>query len=107
MTARLRDAAKALRERAEAASSVTLEAAWGHDGKQVTAGDGQWMVVAETAETNECPALAAYIATMHPLVGLAIADWLDFIAKDWETGYVSVSMFDAARISNLILGTES
>lgn len=45
---------------------------------------------------------AAYIATMHPGVGLALADWLDEGANGYliERGYMSDKALEIARLIN-------
>ena len=116
--ARLREAAKVLRERAEAATPGPWQAvagAWG------LPSDGpDHMRVLQPPHHNASDALArleydrqggddaAYIATVHPLVGLALADWLDAEADEQRWG--RTRDFDAegisARIADLILGGE-
>ena len=49
------------------------------------------------------PLHAAYIATMHPGVGLALADWLDRVAEH-SGRYAGVLVDDALRLADLILG---
>ena len=91
----LRKAATILRERAEAATPgpwgctserrpryiktaspiVVDEADWGPD-----VGD-QFQVVTASDSRAWRYADVAYIATMHPGVGLALADWLDLAAR--------------------------
>lgn len=89
-TERLRAAARVLRERAE-------DAATAHGIDWFASDDALYRVQTETAdgrrgETHSCSACggiastaeetAAYIATMHPPVALALADWLDAEAQD-------------------------
>ena len=95
MTAdRLRQAARVLRERAEATSWSPECGGWWRP-------DDQPPWAAKVAEADidvaECrfPPNADYIATVHPGVGLALADWLDKTADDlarhlpvWEAGIV-------------------
>ena len=76
----LRRAATVLRERAQRSADQTLYTAWASDGEQVTCGAGNWMIVATTRDApdpDDTHPNAVYIATMDPLVGLALADWLD------------------------------
>lgn len=46
---------------------------------------------------------AAYIATMHPGVGVALADWLGRVADDYDIaryGYWSTCALNVARLIN-------
>lgn len=72
--ARLREAARVLRERAEAATPGP----WMVDGSQVypTAHGAPLVAATRTHSLSDTPD-AAYIATVDPLVALALADWLD------------------------------
>lgn len=75
---RLREAARVLREDATAAT----RGAPGPWRTWITS-DRKWTIVDSNSHGNIAPArcvdddVAAYIATMHPGVGLALADWLD------------------------------
>jgi hypothetical protein len=40
---------------------------------------GPWQPLPDGSDVGQSE--AAYIASMHPLVALAVADWLDFTAK--------------------------
>lgn len=51
----------------------------------------------------EGPAFAAWIAAMHPLVGIALADWLDSAAEDAET--IGLDPF-AVAVARAFLGSE-
>ena len=80
LTKRLREAARVLRESATIPSDrgpwswrVTGDRKWA----VVIRDDGEWMAQVDDDDR------AAYIATMHPGVGLALADWLDDVAKSW------------------------
>jgi hypothetical protein len=79
--ARIREAAKVLRDAAENATPGTwFVDGFGRDGYQV---NGAGTVFAdERALHND----AAYIALMAPPVALALADWLDSIAERDESG---------------------
>ena len=117
-----------LRERAEAATLGPWEAS-GQDIERYFSHIGEWGTVA-TAEDRS----AAYIATMHPGVGLALADWLESTTCGFHCGddgmrfpYCSMcedSTFDhecpsrracehtepmrhALRLADLILGSAS
>lgn len=97
--ARLREAARVLRERAEAATPGPWEMFRDPIGIHVESG-GERGLIAD----------AVYIATMHPGVGLALADWLDTAANNaerngWMAGYTEAMRgTSAVRIADLILG---
>ena len=108
---RLREAAKVLRERAERVTPGPWEAFRRGDA------DGPFGVCAETVGDLDQDvyygsgrADAIYIATMHPGVGLALADWLDTAANNaerngWMAGYTEAMRgTSAVRIADLILG---
>jgi hypothetical protein len=104
----LRKAAEILRERAKAAT----QGEWKADGAEVHAlfrGLGYYLAVIEDDETR--PVDAAYIATMHPAVGLALADWLDDEAGRCDLAREHAEdarTYDAAeRIARLIVGGAS
>lgn len=66
----LRKAAETLRQRV----GTTMPGPWWRDGITVRGGpEGRSVASA----TNAVRANAEYVATMHPGVGLALADWLD------------------------------
>ena len=104
-TDRLREAARVLRERAEATTWAPECGGWWlpfvRSAFPVAEAD---VTVAEARDGGT----AAYIATMHPGVGLALADWLDNAAEDDEQQWGRLRDFDAegisARIADLILG---
>lgn len=77
----LREAATRLRELAEAAT----EGPWVPDGPEVGA-DGIWFAatVCGALSDDQDEANAAYIATVHPRVALAVADWLSTVADGEE-----------------------
>ena len=109
---RLREAARVLRERAEAATPGP----WLHIPASVcgpgTLGGGMTGDPEEHVYmgNQHPPEDAAYIATMHPGVGLALADWLDTAANNaerngWMAGYTEAMRgTSAVRIADLILG---
>ena len=114
---RLREAARVLRERAEAATSPPWEARPGPL-------EGHWVAGLGGMPCRPIPGLiededAAYIATMHPGVGLALADWLDGAASNAEfmqavidTGRAdnpdaSLARTKADDVADLILGSAS
>ena len=96
---RLRAAATWLREVAEDATPGSWEVIGGGEylqGPDILVGGG----VGSTTATD-----ADYIATMHPYVALALADWLDHEARmaDWE--YETPP--EALRVAEAILGGTS
>lgn len=107
---RLREAAKVLRERAEAATPGPWEIQQGTP----TMGGGTWTL--RTAgqpgirlgvhEYQHGPGNADYIATVHPGVGLALADWLDYEASI-VSGWIPESRSRAIVLADLILGGAS
>lgn len=69
----LREAAKLLRERAQQAA----EGPWVADGWEIRSGQVQGEWVGETLDIDDEPqseSNSTYAASMHPLVGLALAD---------------------------------
>ena len=78
----LRAAAEKLRALADAATPGPWE--------QTGIGDYGWTVttpgthVAETDDSDRGRADADWIAAMHPGVGLALADWLDLAATEYD-----------------------
>lgn len=89
----LREAAELLREQAEATDT---RGAWEVGQRYLR--DGDWIrpvydedgTVCEIHEGNaneapkSCKALAEHIASWHPVVALAVADWLDSAARTYE-----------------------
>ena len=105
---RLREAAKVLRERATAATPGPWQ---GRDGAswaaQVCVLDGDGHPVAATSMTESVPSAlsdATYIATMHPGVGLALAEWLNQAAL--HTDEPNPLTNRAVQIADLILGVD-
>jgi len=91
----IRRAAKLMRERAQAATPGPWRAAKG-DFAGVTypciltaAGDPAdpetWLMATGTAGSRQEPD-ATHAASMHPGVGLALAEWLDAAAQMWDEG---------------------
>lgn len=70
----LREAASLMRERAEAAT----RGPWFADGRDVR-GPGDWMDADFVLGFDACPTQvdADHIASWHPVVALAVADWLE------------------------------
>lgn len=114
--ARLREAAKVLRERAGSATPGPWVAVAGALGDPADGPDH--MRVLQAPHKDAVTALArldydryggadaVYIALVHPLVGLALADWLDDEACRIEM--TGVRLFESPmRLADLILGTES
>lgn len=110
---RLREAARVLRERARTATPwpwVTHPVGARADVRGLpenTSHDyrGNAVATAGDSEFGACPAKDAhYIATMHPGVGLALAELLDGLACDspWDFRHDN-----ALAIADLILGGQS
>ena len=80
----LRKAATILRDRATS-SFFSSPGPWKSMHHGVATDDGQWVcTVSSTLGKYEPEAMNRhYIATMHPGVGLALADWLEGIAAGW------------------------
>lgn len=118
---RLRDAAKVLRERAKAAKPGPWVAAdehgdlgpdafpaWcvcqmrpGHEHMSPT--EGYVTDVAQTfSDSQAVDHDATFIATMHPGVALALADWLDYTAER----VIGETLRRATTVADLILGAE-
>lgn len=102
--AELRRAAATLRNRAEAATPGPWR-------PEYSKGSGDCVLDAESTNCLDSVARtthfrsgldAAYIATVHPAVGLALADWLDEGANGYliERGYMSDKALDIARLIN-------
>lgn len=100
---RLREAARVLREGAAILDDkgpwswhVTGDRKWA----VVTRDDGEWMAQVDDDDR------AVYIATMHPGVGLALADLLDMEAWRNEQDFDFVDLTHSYAIADLILGGE-
>lgn len=102
----LRSAAQVLRERAEAATAGS----WHADAWEIYSGHVGGLWVAESCDTDDPPRAEGngrYIATVHPGVGLALAQLLDEHADSVEEddGQVVTSAVDqAVKLARLILG---
>lgn len=107
---RLREAARVLRERAEAATDGEWQAmgstrvpvhlrAIAHDGegRRITR-----FVITEMDRHQD----ATFVATMHPGVAPALADWLDDEAE-WVEADENYMHDRALAVANKILGSES
>lgn len=84
----LRRAATLMRERAKAAPGDHMETAcaWGK-GVGMMRPDGSWLIWAPASygeQEQGVGAGAAHIASWHPAVALAVADWLDATAQRIE-----------------------
>ncbi len=108
---RLRLAAKALRGRAEAATTGPWSAHIDHDDDPTILSAVSERYVAQTAydglsnTTANSASDADYIVTMHPGVGLALADWLDDLADHGASALMPTER-GAFVIADLILGGE-
>jgi hypothetical protein len=106
----LREAADVLRERADGSQPSP----WYAELSIRATDDANWWFVCdangfEVAQTrHSVKAEADYIATMHPGVGLALADWLDLHARNLESGrMVETTPSPALTVARLILGRAS
>ena len=81
-------------------SEMTVEARAG-----VTAGAERRLVMAGTWDSRSED--ATYIATMHPGVGLALADWLVSEAVQAEEGWVIGPDYPSMRLARLIVGGDA
>lgn len=121
---RLKEAARVLRERAEAATPKGHTHPWLYtDATYGDPADGPTHVAVTCCGANgvevrhflhaddgshETSETARYIATMHPGVGLALADWLDVEADEQEVlGGSTEAGAMAHRVADLILGGAS
>ena len=95
----LREAAKTLRERAEAATpgpwdfSISEDRAWA----LTAAGEA---IVSRSAVDED----ATLIATLHPGVALALADWLDDVADSYAIAKHGFWSVRALRVAEAVLG---
>lgn len=90
----LRRAASLMRERANDAAEAWGGSGWtagetGHDDRQGLTYDVH--VGMALVATTGCEELAEHIASWHPAVALAVADWLDVMAEAVETHRAFVS----------------
>lgn len=79
----VRAAAKLLREQAKAATPGPwhVDEVGDFGDKSATLEIARWRGYTNTVNFGEDRATTDYIATMHPSVGLALADWLDEVTK--------------------------
>jgi hypothetical protein len=118
----LRRAARLMRERAEAArpSPWQVDAEWWHDDDElggmdstnlVTAG-GERKPVAVTAprdlnDQHNRNADMAHVASWHPAVALAVADWLDSVALAERDEVNGADIHNALTVARDYLGESS
>ena len=110
-TGTIRRAASLMRERAEAATSGPWRAASGaHDGIAypcILTANGNpadpqtWLMATGIAGSRQGPD-AAHAASMHPGVGLALAEWLDAAAQAWDEGLL---WDEALNVAHVYLGS--
>lgn len=118
---KLRAAAKTLRQRAEAATPGPWDAVAGAFGDPASGPDHMRVTrkphtdasssVAQLGYEQQGGDDAAFIATMHPGVALALADWLDYAADhepcwDCDDDPRAPHMRASLRVADLILGAE-
>lgn len=107
---RLREAARVLRERAEATTWVPECGGWWLPFAEIEGYEPGHYPVAEADSTvaeATTGGTATYIATMHPGVGLALAHWLDDLASRAARGFAlddDPDMQEAVTVADLILG---
>jgi hypothetical protein len=97
----LREAAALMRERAEAATEGPWRVgAEGSEGSRVNPRtgdkreDSRWIASVNGRVQPEDGHNAAHIASWHPAVALAVADWLDATAADWDRSKAPLPVSD-------------
>lgn len=104
----LREAARLIRERAQAASAAPwcVRVLPARTTGTLHPSPAQYMVIAGPVNVaNAGEPDAPFIAAMHPGVALALADWLDRTAADDEFGEVT-GFDEALAVARAYLGTE-
>lgn len=85
----LREAARLMRERAGAAA-FTAPSPWHVDGWEICTDDEEPIetisVVTSGLHWKEASEQRVHVASWHPAVALAVADWLDNEAEWWASG---------------------
>ena len=107
MTAQtLRDAAKVLRERAENATPGPwyVDEVGDIGDKSAVLEVARWRGYTNTVNLGEDRPTADYIATVHPGVGLALADWLDAEAEHESVGATWADHHPAVVVARALLG---
>ena len=95
----LRRAATVLRERAEAVDGAE---SWVRYYAHIDDADGRVMAPAAGIDDQR------FIATMHPGVGLALADWLDLVARLLTEGFdPNAETASALEVARQIFGESS
>lgn len=103
----LREAAGLMRERAEAAMADLPEQRW-KPGPTIDPDNHGWFVASDIPEADWDTTVArlpydydghtaTHIASWHPAVALAVADWLGECARLWEYGDVGPLMWKQAN----------
>ena len=107
----LLEAAALMRERAEAATpspwraGICRHSDRGDEHRVVSAeGFGQ---IADFSESWRVEADAAHIASWHPAVALAVADWLEVAADRYEVGFWGKNYQPALAVARAYLGRDS
>ena len=104
----LREAAALMRKRAEAAMPGPWEqtGVMGSEYNDVVACPGAASIVADTDTSDEN---AEHIASWHPDVALAVADWLESVADryDYATTVKGADLDHAVTIARAYLGRQS
>lgn len=92
----LREAAALMRQRAEAATPGPWERRWGFPA--YVSGPGPTVTINDLTGDTEIED-AEHIASWHPAVALAVADWLDAAYADWHHSEHSLSAASVRAMS--------
>jgi hypothetical protein len=100
----LRAAAKLMRERAEAVPRY-----WRLFGSQIIAVGTDRLDGADVIGDCQVSERAAYVASMHPGVALAVADWLEVYAErftGWTGPHISAELGSTLAVARAYLGSK-
>ena len=101
----LRRAASLMRERAEAATPSPWRVVTDLDsGEQVVTGGPRGFYLADVHEWSTGLGNPGHIASWHPAVALAVADWLDMIAAVREADHHVAFQYQALVVARAYLG---
>ncbi len=101
----LRRAASLMRERAQAATDAPWVVERAHpDMPAYVAHEGWWVIASRTEQWD-----AEHIASWHPAVALAVADWLDSAADrfDQATTLAGADADHAVTVARAYLGSDA
>lgn len=102
----LRRAASLMRSRAKAATPGPWQVGQDVDSGQRFIYDERWTELAEVAEWSRWLGNPQHIASWHPAVALAVADWLDRIGEMYPDGH-SIGNHHALAVARAYLGESS